>query len=800
MEKEKPSRKTEILSRKWKFRLGDNPSMSQPGYDDSGWETVRIPHDWAIKGPFDRKNDPHVLHYTGKDGKEKKLVHFGNTAGLPHVGKAWYRLRFTLPGETGSGRINIEFDGIMSNSRVYCNGQLAGGWPYGYSSFSLDITRLVHPGENLLSVSVDNKPFSSRWYPGAGIYRNVRLLQTSKIHVAHWGTYITTHGVSEKSAAIDIRTTVENHGKKEAGIILETGIYDSRGMRTAFSRKSGGISRKAVFRQSVDIRKPRLWSVDSPELYIARTTVRKGKKVLDTYETPFGIRSLDFDPEKGFFLNGRRLALNGVCMHHDLGPLGSAVNKSAIERQLKILSGMGCNAIRTSHNPPAPELLDLADSMGFLVIDEAFDEWRIKKCENGYHTLFDDWAEKDLAAMVRRDRNHPCVIMWSIGNEILEQKDPEKGAETARFLSRICKREDPSRPTTAGFNFPEEAINNGLARSVDIPGWNYKSHLYFHYHARLPGKPTYGSETASCLSSRGIYHFPAEDQRSFPGRDLQISSYDLAGPGWAGSPDCEFRGVEENPFIMGEFAWTGFDYLGEPYPFQEKWPSRSSYFGIVDLCGIPKDRYYLYQSHWARKETLHLLPHWTWPGREGEVVPVHCYTSWDTVELFVNGKSQGRKSKNPRNLVNRYRLAWSGVVYRPGEIKAVAYEKGKAVKETTVRTAGEPASIKLACEKNSMKADGQDMSFVHAIVVDKRGTPCPAADNLVRFCTEGPAVIAGSDNGNPVSIEPFQSASRKAFNGRCVVYLRSVEGPGGIINLRAEAEGLKSCRISILAA
>ncbi len=790
------ARNVETLRYGWKFKLGDSPEMAEPDYDDSGWETVRVPHDWAITGPFDRENDIQILYYI-QNGQKKEIVHTGNTGGLPHVGKAWYRLRFSLPGNISSKRIRVEFDGVMSHGRVYCNGKYAGCRPYGYSSFSIDITDSVRPGENLLAVSVDNKPFSSRWYPGAGIYRNVRLVTMSPLHVAHWGTYITTTSFNKDRAEVCMETSVENHADKKLTVRLETTIFDPKGKPVASAEDTKSVLGNIAFRQKLSVKSPLLWSVDSPELYIARSTVKVGDKIVDTCETSFGIRSLRFDPEKGFFLNGKNMKLNGVCMHHDLGPLGSAINTSAMKRQLAILKDMGCNSIRTSHNPPAPELLELADKMGFLVIDEAFDEWRIKKCDNGYHMLFDRWAEKDLRDMIRRDRNHPCVIMWSIGNEILEQKDAENGAKTAKFLHDICKREDPTRPTTAGFNYPEEAMKNGLAQTVDIPGWNYKPHMYARYHSQMPGKPMYGSETASCLSSRGEYYFPVDDERIFDNTSLQVSSYDLSGPGWAGSPDSEFRGVEENPFIMGEFAWTGFDYLGEPYPYQGQWPSRSSYFGIVDLCGIPKDRFYLYRSRWTDKETLHLLPHWTWPGREGQVVPVHCYTSWNTVELFVNGVSQGIRSKNPKNLLNRYRLAWSGVVYKPGEIKAVAYEKGKAVKEITVRTAGKPALIKLLPDIKQMKADGEEMAFILVSLEDGKNNLCPRADNLVRFRIQGPAEIAAVDNGNPVSTEPFRADYRKAFNGRCMVYLRSIKGKKGEVKVTAESQGLKTGKLTL---
>ncbi len=790
-------RKIQPLKYGWRFKLGDAPGTADTDFDDSSWETVRVPHDWAIKGPFDRNNDVHIMAIV-QDGQKKALQHTGRTAGLPHAGKGWYRIQFDLPGNIGSKRVRIEFDGVMSHSKVFFNGKYAGEWPYGYSSFAFDITDFALPGKNLLAVMVDNKPLASRWYPGAGIYRHVRLTMMSPVHVSHWGTYVTTPSIDKHWARINIRTTVENHTGRKIRIELETSIVSPGGKAVGGVRDRKEILKETVFRQAVYVNSPVLWSINSPKLYTAQSIVKINGKPVDRYETPFGIRSLKFDAEKGFFLNGEGIRFKGVCMHHDLGPLGTALNATALKRQLSMLKNMGCNAIRTSHNPPAPELLELADQMGFLVIDEAFDEWRIPKCKNGYNILFDKWAEKDLRAMIRRDRNHPSIIMWSIGNEVPEQGDARNGKKTARFLHDICRDEDPTRPTTSAFNDPVSAIKNGLAETVDIPGWNYQSQNYSLYHFKLPHKPMYGSETASCISTRGEYYFPVEEERHLKRDTLQVNSYDLSTTGWASTPDGEFRGVDENPFIMGEFVWTGFDYLGEPTPYYEEWPSRSSYFGIIDLCGIPKDRFYLYQSKWAYKKTLHLLPHWTWPGREGEITPVHCYSSWDTVELFVNGVSQGVRTKHPKNLLERYRLVWNGVIYKPGEIKAVAYDaRGKAVKETVVHTAGKPAGIRLTIDKKNMKADGDDTAFILVTIVDRKNNLCPRADNLVRFRINGPAGIAGVDNGNPASIEPFQADYRKAFNGKCILYLRSIREIKGIITVTAESDGLEKSGITI---
>ncbi len=519
--------------------------------------------------------------------------------------------------------------------------------------------------------------------------------------------------------------------------------------------------------------------------------------MVDHETHPLGFRTLTFDPDNGFLINGVAMKLNGVCLHHDLGPLGAAVNRTALKRQLDLLQAMGCNAVRTSHNPPTPELLELCDVLGLLVIDEAFDEWRTGKLDNGYHRHFDEWAEKDLRAMIRRDRNHPCVIMWSIGNEIMEQWE-EQGAAVASFLSGICHDEDPTRPTTAGFNGPDDAIKNGLAAAVDIPGWNYQPHRYVRFHQMFPTKATYGSETESTVSSRGVYYFPVNEEVS-PVRDtLQVNSYDMCYPPWAYSPDVEFRAQDECGFSLGEFVWTGFDYLGEPTPYFERWPSRSSYFGILDLCGIPKDRYYLYQSKWTDQPVLHLLPHWTWPGREGESTPVHCYTGFPTVELFVNGRSQGRRSKREKLMLGSYRLVWPDVRYEAGTLKAVAYDgEGRVIAETVVNTAGSPVAIELVADRKTMVADGDDMAFVTVRLVDADGNLCPTADDLVTFQLDGPATIAAVDNGNAASLESFQANQRRAFSGLCMVYLRSAGQQDGVVTLTATADGLASASVTL---
>lgn len=780
------------LTEGWSFLQDDISHAEELGFDDSNWETVSVPHDWAIKGPFDEMNDVQITRIV-QDGEETERRHSGRTGGLPHVGKGWYRLKFELS-DVENKRFRIEFDGVMSRSKVYVNGRYVDSWPYGYASFAFDITDFVQPGENLLAVSIDNHPHSSRWYPGAGIYRKVRLVELPPVHVAHWGTYITTPKISEHEALVKIETKVENYDGEQA-LELETKLLKD-GKTVAEISDELTVARSGNIVQELTVTEPKLWMPGSPELYTALSNIKVNGETVDSYETIFGIRTLEFDARSGFKINGKSMRFNGVCMHHDLGPLGSAVNRTALKRQLIMLQEMGCNSIRTSHNPPTPELLELCDKMGMMVIDEAFDEWPDGKCKNGYSKLFEEWAEKDLRAFIRRDRNHPCVIMWSIGNEINEQKYPE-GRKVGQFLHDICKDEDPSRLTTAGFDQSDDAIKYGLAEVIDVPGWNYKPILYARYHHDHPEWPMYGSETASCISSRGCYYFPVEEEHGFVHEHQQLSSYDLISPPWGTTPDMEFRGLDENPYIMGEFVWTGFDYLGEPTPYGTVWPNRSSMFGIIDLCGIPKDRYFLYQSRWSDTPVLHLLPHWTWPGREGELTPVHCYTNYPAVELFVNGKSYGKRSKSPKTMLEQYRLVWNKVTYEPGELKAVAYDKeGKQIAEEVIQTAGPAFGIELSCRKELSAEDNDDMAFVNVKIIDEHGVPCPTADNLVKFKVEG-CEIAAVGNGNPATTEPFVADYRRTFSGQCMVYLKYPAGKAKDISITAESAGLKTATLKI---
>lgn len=767
------------LLEKWKFHLGECPDAVSSDYDDSFWEDVIVPHDWAIGKPFDMRIDMQSVQVL-EDGDKAAKTRTGRTGALPAFGVGYYRTYIDSNEGMKGKRISIEFDGAMSLSKVYLNGKYVGEWPYGYSSFAFDVTdNWNYEGKNILAVRLENKPESSRWYPGAGIYRNVRLVVTDPVRVSHWGTYVTTPKVSSKSASVNIKTSVDNNTEDEVDVRLESLLMNAEGelvKKVSSTRKIKGD--KYIFEQALTVKSPVLWEIENPYMYSLVTNVYVGSIKTDTYITPIGLRSIEFDKDKGFFLNGRNVKIKGVCLHHDLGPLGAAVNYRAIERQLQIMQDMGCNAIRTSHNPPTPELLDLCDRMGFLVQVEAFDEWKIGKNQNGYNQLFDEWAERDLQAMIRRDRNHPSVIMWSIGNEVREQKD-KNGAEVARMLTEICHREDPTRPVTAGFNNHNDAIKNGLANEIDLVGFNYKPFDYKKKHEQYPDFVIYASETASTVSTRGEYKFPVKEKRGAYYEDYQVSSYDLEYPSWASTPDTEFEQQDDCEFIMGEFVWTGFDYLGEPTPYNEGTPARSSYFGIVDLAGLKKDRYYLYKSKWSDEPVLHLLPHWNWEERIGQKVPVFCYTNYPKAELFVNGKSMGVKQKNKNSKYERYRLMWNDVVYYPGEIKVVAYDdKGEIAETRTIKTAGKTYKISTAVDRNTIKADGKDLAFVTVEVLDKDGNLCPKADNLLFFDVEGDISLKAVCNGDPTDQTSFSSTYMRAFNGKLVVVLQSKNKAG----------------------
>jgi beta-galactosidase len=789
--------------------LGGDVAYVRPDFDDSAWQRLNLPHDWAITGPWITNGD-------------------GATGKLPFFGVGWYRKQLDLPKSDAGKMIFLDVDGAMSYAVVWLNGQLVGGWPYGYESWRVDLTPYARPGEkNELVIRLDNPPTSSRWYPGGGIYRNVWLVKTAPVHVGQWGTYVTTPEVTAASATVNLKVTVDNGSKEGAQVNVATEIFalDADGNKTgpvvavipaAGVQIAPGAS--AVTEGRTTVPNPKLWGpypAQKPNRYVAVTTVRQGGQALDTYETPFGIRTLRFDPNEGFFINGQHVKLNGVCDHHDLGALGSAINRRALQRQLEELVDMGCNAIRTSHNPPAPELLELADEMGLVVMDEAFDCWLAQKRDLDYHLLFADWHQQDLRAQLRRDRNHPCVIMWSIGNEVGEQGGRDEqarqaGAAVAQNLTDIAHEEDPTRPTTAAEN--SARADSPFPKALDVLGLNYQgagsgnstNPQYPVFHASFPSNFVYGSETESTVSSRGVYTFPVATRfgavaAGNSGEDTanrQMSSYDLYFPVWATSPDKEFAAQDRFPFVGGEFVWTGFDYIGEPTPFDRPpFNSRSSYFGIIDLAGFKKDRFYIYQAHWRPDlKMAHILPHWTWPDRVGQVTPVHVYTSGDEGELFLNGQSLGRKQKGQYE----YRLRWDDVVYQPGTLRVVTYKDGKEWATDEVKTAGDPAVLTVQPDRNLIRADGHDLSYVTVTVKDAQGVMAPRADNSIHFEISGPGEIAATDNGDATSFESFQSHDHKAFNGLCLAIVRSTKGAGPIV-LRASSAGLQGAEVTIQA-
>ncbi|MDE6263502.1 MAG: DUF4982 domain-containing protein [Paramuribaculum sp.] len=805
----------ETLLEKWKFTREDSPEFIKPGFDDSKWQSVTVPHDWAIYGPFSWDNDRQNVAIT-QDGQKEAMEHAGRTGGLPFVGTGWYRTEIDASDLKEGQRATLLFDGAMSHAKVYVNGKEAAYWPYGYNSFHFDITPYLSPGEkNVVAVRLENLPESSRWYPGAGIYRNVHLIVTEDAHIPVWGTYITTPYINKEWAKVNIRTTPElPEGANAADYTIETTILDPKGTRVANDKVSlmDYIYNDSAAVQSIIVNNPELWSTASPALYTAETRLYKGNVLKDVYTTPFGIRSIEIKPNEGFFLNGEKIKFKGVCNHHDLGPLGAAVNDAAIRRQIRILKDMGVNAIRTSHNMPAPELVRACDEMGMMLMAESFDEWNMAKCQNGYNLLFDEWAEKDLTNLIHNYRNNPSVVMWCIGNEVPNQWG-EGQARIARWLQDICHREDPTRPVTQGMDAPDAVINNNFAAVMDIPGFNYRPFKYPEAYRKLPQELILGSETASTVSSRGVYKFPVERKSMATYDDHQSSSYDVEHCGWSNLPEDDFIMHDDLPYTMGEFVWTGFDYLGEPTPYYTNWPSHSSLFGIVDLAGIPKDRYYLYRSHWnPNEETLHILPHWTWHGREGETTPIFVYTNYPSAELFINGVSQGRRTKDLSIGIDstytpearatferqkRYRLMWMDTKYEPGTVKVVAYDKdGNAVAEKEIRTAGKAHHIVLTPDRDSYKADGKDLAFVRVSVVDKDGNLVPDAENDIRFTVTGAGSYHASANGNPASLELFQAPHMKAFSGELTTIVRTDTNPG-TITLKATAPGLKPATITL---
>jgi beta-galactosidase len=781
--------KSILLENGWKFSKGDFPSAAQINFNDKAWQTVTVPHDWAIYGPFDENNDAQITKIT-QNNETKETKKTGRTGALPYMGIGWYRTTFTVPTVSSNDEVTIMFDGVMSNSTIYVNGKEVGNWPYGYSSFQFNISAYVIKGKsNTLSVRVDNKPESSRWYPGAGIYRNVHLIVKNKTNLKTWGTFVTTPEISANAAKVNVKTKLSDSLVK--GFKLVYDVLDAKGAKL--------VSGSTLGKNEIDLKlqNPKLWSPESPTLYTLVTKLYLNNVLTDQQQTKFGVRKTEFKRETGFWLNDKNVKFKGVCLHHDLGPLGTAVNVSAVRRQLVLLKDLGCNAIRTSHNPVAPEFLDLCDEMGFLVIEETFDEWKRGKMKNGYHNFFDKWAEKDVTNMIERDRNHPSIIMWSIGNEVPDQ-DNKEGYKIITYLQDICHKADPTRLVTAGMDRINSALKNNFAATLDVPGFNYKPKQYFEAYKKLPQGFLYGSETASTVSSRGVYHFPVKMGKDIHHPDNQSSSYDLEFCNWSQVPDDEWAVQDTTAYSAGEFVWTGFDYLGEPTPYDDYWPSRSSYFGIYDLAGLPKDRFYLYRSRWKPEEkTLHLLPHWTWEGKEGQNVPVFCYTNYPSAELFVNGKSMGVQKKSNLNNQSRYRLMWNDVIYQKGRIKVVAYdESGKAVATEEVKTAGAPHHLKLTADRTQLTANGKDLSFVTVSVVDKDGNLCPTATDNLMFKVTGAGKYRAACNGDATSLQLFHEPEMKAFSGMAVAIVESSKIKGNI-NLQVSAKGLPSAVMTL---
>ena len=767
----------------WKFQLGDVPGADAVGFPDASWRKLNVPHDWSIEGEFSEKNPA-----TPGGGA------------LPG-GIGWYRKSFKISEEDLKRSVFIDFDGVYQNSEVWINGHSLGKRFYGYSSFRYELTPYLVAGnkDNVLAVKVDNSTQpNSRWYSGSGIYRNVWLVTTGKTYITHWGTVVTTPEITDANAKLKIVFKIANNLTRDQKLVLKTVILDPTGKEVSAGKMETNSVKDSVVNAAVDfnIKDPVLWSLEAPKMYSAVSHVFVDGLLVDNYTTPFGIRSFKFDVEKGFSLNVKNVKINGVCNHHDLGCLGTAINKRAIERQLEILKGMGCNAIRTSHNPPAPELLDLADQMGFLILDEAFDMWKKPKNKLDYHTVWDEMHKKDIQDMILRDRNHPSVMIWSIGNEIPEQGDTT-GTIIAKELAGYVRELDTTRPITSACNDPRPS--NFIIRSgaLDLVGVNYHQKDFENFPKNFPGQKFVGTETVSALMTRGVYDMPSDSIRRWPTRwdipfttgnkDFTCSSYDNVSAPWGSTHEETWKVIKKHDYLSGQFIWTGFDYLGEPTPYS--WPARSSYFGIIDLAGFPKDIYYMYQSEWTKKDVLHIFPHWNW--KEGQIIDIWAYSNADEVELFLNGKSLGVKKKQGDDL----HLMWK-VPFAPGTLKAISRTAGKEVLVQEVKTAGAPAKLIVTVDRPAIKADGNDLSFLTIDVVDSNGTIVPGADNLVKFQIDGPGAIVGVDNGNPISHDSFKIPQRKAFHGKCLVVVQSADNPG-IIKLTTSAEGLPAVMVEI---
>ncbi len=769
----------------WRFSLAGNDDARSGDFDDSAWRLLDLPHDWSIEGEFSENNPA-----TPGGGA------------LPG-GTGWYRKTFKIDPAKKDKMIYVEFDGVYRNSEVWINGNYLGKRPYGYSSFRYELTPYLVYGDevNVLAVKVDNSQQpNSRWYSGSGIYRNVWLVSTEKIAIDHWGTFVTTPEVSPETAKIIISAAIRNSTGNPASVTVTSTIFNPGGHKVAMI-KNAGIDLTGdvtVYKEEVALKNPDLWSVETPNLYRVVTEITSEGKVVDRYETVTGIRSFTFDNEKGFILNGKHVRILGVCNHHDLGCLGAAINTRAIERQLELLKEMGCNGIRTSHNPPAPELLDLCDRMGFIVMDEAFDMWKIKKTDFDYSLDYDEWHKHDLEDMVLRDRNHPSVFIWSIGNEVMEQWDTTlTGIPMTREMAGIVRALDDTRPVTSACNDPSPRNPVIASGALDLIGFNYHDSLWAHFPETFPGKKFIGTETTSALATRGSYDMPSDIVRRWPARwdqpfkdgnsDLTCSAYDNCSAPWGSTHEDSWKLIKKYDFLSGMYIWTGFDYLGEPTPYW--WPARSSYFGIIDLAGFPKDAFYMYQSEWTDTPVLHIFPHWNW--KPGQIIDVWAYTNCDEVELLINGNSLGRQKKTE----DKIHLVWP-VQFEAGTLTGIGYKDGVEVMRQEVKTAGVPASIVLSPDRPEIRADGSDLSFITVSVVDKDGIAVPYADNLIKFNVEGSGTIAGVDNGNQTSMEPFKADFRKAFHGKCLVVVKAGAEPRKI-KVDASSEGLTAATTDI---
>jgi len=765
----------------WKFQLGDVSGAEAVKFDDSSWRKFNVPHDWSIEGEFSDKNPA-----TPGGGA------------LPG-GIGWYRKSFKVNSDELTGCVFIDFDGVYQNSEVWINGHSLGKRFYGYSSFRYELTSHLVAGDNVIAVKVDNSTQpNSRWYSGSGIYRNVWLVNTGKTHIDHWGTFITTPEVTDMMAKVKFTSQIKNNLKEGQKLLVKTVIIDPSGKEVATGKMDTNGVKDSIISTPFDfeVKNPVLWNLDSPKMYSAVSQVFVDGNLVDNYTTPFGIRSFKFDAEKGFSLNGKNVKINGVCDHHDLGCLGTAINKRALERQIELLKGMGCNAIRTSHNPPAPELLELADQMGMIIMDEAFDMWKKPKNPYDYHTVWDEMHKKDIQDLIRRDRNHPSVMIWSIGNEILEQWD-STGISIAKELAGYVHELDITRPITSACNDPKPYNNIIRSGALDLIGYNYHQNDFEAFPQTFPGQKFIGTETVSALMTRGVYDVPSEEIRRWPvqkdwkgkmpNADNTCSSYDNVSTPWGSTHEETWKVIKKHDFMSGQFIWTGFDYLGEPTPYW--WPSRSSYFGIIDLAGFPKDVYYMYQSEWTKKDVLHIFPHWNWT--EGQTVDIWAYSNAEEVELFLNDKSLGVKKKQGDDL----HLLWK-VPFAQGTLKAISRTGGKQILVQEIKTAGAPAKLVVSADRLSITADGTDLSFLTVDVVDANGVIVPNADNLVKFQVEGSGAIVGVDNGDPVSHESFKAPQRKAFHGKCLVVVQAGE-KSGMVKLTANSEGLPATTIEI---